>query len=559
MAAGQPKPETLNHPTAGWSAWIPPGSLLTYSPAMILLLTAILSAVNYTNSDMWGHLRFGADIIARGGVMRNDPYAYSIAAQPWVSHEWLSEVIMAKAYSTWGAFGLKMIKLACAASTVIFLAAAVGETGAPLPIQGVVMMAVVVGLTPQMEFRPQDFSYALLSFVAALLARDNYRGGARLWIVIPLMAIWSNLHGGFATGLAALAVYAAAVGAQDWMEGRGLHRATRLGAIVAGAAVMTLATPYGIGTWYSVAHTISRPAMLESIVEWQPLPTAMVSIWQRSAVDRAFGVIIFGVFIAFAIAVVLAPRGKDFPLLAVAATMIWAMISALRNISLGLIATAAPLARHAALATERWTTQSRPLPRPAGQSRGAKRRTAKGGAAGDASRETASVPNHASVVTEVIIAMLAIALANRAGLFTGRIRADRDYPAGAVAFMEDNGLHGNLLAAYYWNDFLLYYCSPASHVFIDGRFETLYPDRLAQEFENFETNHPGGAAMLKDYPHDFVMIPVHYRAAHLMDNNPDWKLIYRDNVALLYARAASPAAHIPGVPVIAAAPQVTFR
>ena len=33
-----------------------------------------------------------------------------------------------------------------------------------------------------------------------------------------------------------------------------------------------------------------------------------------------------------------------------------------------------------------------------------------------------------------------------------------------------------------------------------------------------------------------------------MDSQPDWRLIYSDNVARLYARANSPAARLDGVP-----------
>ena len=34
-----------------------------------------------------------------------------------------------------------------------------------------------------------------------MLARDNYRRPARLWLIVPMMALWGNLHGGFIIGI----------------------------------------------------------------------------------------------------------------------------------------------------------------------------------------------------------------------------------------------------------------------------------------------------------------------------------------------------------------------
>jgi hypothetical protein len=38
-----------------------------------------------------------------------------------------------------------------------------------------------------------------------------------------------------------------------------------------------------------------------------------------------------------------------------------------------------------------------------------------------------------------------------------------------------------------------------------------------------------------------------------MEQRRDWKLLYRDDNSLLYARASAPAAKLPGLPVIGAA------
>ena len=43
------------------------------------------------DADLWGHVRFGRDIL-RGGIHDGDPYSFT-SDIPWVNHEWLAEVL----------------------------------------------------------------------------------------------------------------------------------------------------------------------------------------------------------------------------------------------------------------------------------------------------------------------------------------------------------------------------------------------------------------------------------------------------------------------------------
>jgi hypothetical protein len=138
-------------------------SLLRFAPTMIALLVVVVSSSDLADPDLWRSLKFGADMIAHGGVLRVDPYSYAIRSLPWVSHEWLSEVIFAWTFARFGVIGLKLLWLASSAIAVSFLAAAVAKTRASLNIQLGVMILLAIGLTPEMQFRPQIFTYAMLS------------------------------------------------------------------------------------------------------------------------------------------------------------------------------------------------------------------------------------------------------------------------------------------------------------------------------------------------------------------------------------------------------------
>jgi hypothetical protein len=55
--------------------------------------------------------------------------------------------------------------------------------------------------------------------------------------------------------------------------------------------------------------------------------------------------------------------------------------------------------------------------------------------------------------------------------------------------------------------------------------------------------------VLDSYPHEIVLIGAHAPARRLMERRRDWKLLYHDDDALLYARANSPAANLKGIPI----------
>src|SRR5262249_53967150 len=160
-----------------------------------------------------------------------DTYSYSAFDHLYRNHEWLTEVLMALLYNHAGLIGLKFWRFTCVALTFGFLAAGLSETGASATVQLYVLMSASVALILEMQFRPQLFTYLLFTALLTILARHNYRGSARVWLAIPMMALWANLHGGFVIGIATLGIYTAMVGMQDLFAKEGLKRSLRLALI----------------------------------------------------------------------------------------------------------------------------------------------------------------------------------------------------------------------------------------------------------------------------------------------------------------------------------------
>ena len=494
-----------------------PRSLLRYSPALLAFIFVVADAGRWADPDLWGHLVFGRLILTHGHLPPRDIYSYSATGLPWHDHEWLSEVVLALCWSGLGVVGLKLMKLAATAATITLLAMGAAETGGPISLQLIVLTTGALAIAPMIQFRPQLFDFIALSALLLLLARESYRRAGRLWLAIPIFALWANLHGGFFVGLAVLAVYMAVTAIEDLAAGEGIKRAIHLSCVTAGCVLATLLNPDGVGNWFTVMHTLGNPLTRAMVSEWQPLLFKIAEEWHKSPKTAINFALVIVPFAALVTCFALRPRGGDLALVVIAAMMGAAAYLAVRNMALAVIATITPLCRHAALALEatRFGDTAPPAPR---------RRS-----------------------HEILVGAIALAIAFATGLFSPRLPDGYPQPRGAIEFMQAERLHGNVLDDFGWGEYLIFYLAPESKVFIDSRYDMVYPQAVLADYLDFFLVRPRAAAVLGAYPHDFVLLRVASPPYSFMMTQPGWQIVYRDKVTALFARANSPAALLHGM------------
>ena len=498
-------------------------ALRRLAPELILLAVAGAAAVRTTDPDLWGHIRFGQEMLARRSLLSHDPYSYSALGHAWRDHEWLTEVVMALGYEHFGVIGIKLWKLTCSAAVLLLLALGVAETAAPARLQLALLAIVAVAMAPFMQFRPQLFSFVIFAAVLAVFARHNYRGHAPLWVVIPLMALWANLHGGFLIGIVTLWVYAGV----GLVENAIWNRTARFDLLLLAVCgtLATVVTPYGRDTWVPVVNALKNPLTRSIIDDWKPPVTLITGVGRPNYGFIFFCLYAFGLIAALALTLGLTRVRGDLPLVAIALVMAGGAWAAVRNLPLAAIACAAPVARHAAILQQRKQREWDP--------------------------PTEGVVSSA---TRCALAFLVLALAvGRESLFSKLLPTDSPYPSGPVEFMRRHGLHGNVLCHFGWGEYLIWHLAPSSKVFIDGRYDTVYPLSVIEDYVKFHYAKPGADRVLYSYPHDFVLIPVDTLPYGLMEKSPGWKLVYRDRDCALFAREGSRAATLPGIPVISSA------
>ncbi len=481
-------------------------SILRSSRAFVILAIMAMSTVNFAGPDLWRYLLGGRIFLTTGHLPLRDTFSYTAYGLPWLQHEWLAQTIMTLFYTAMGGFGLKLLKLGCDAAMICLLAAAMDETGAPARVQRPVLILVALALAPQMQFRPQLFTDLLLCVLVALMAEETYRGSSKLWLAVPLFCLWVNLHGGFVVGLAALALYACVVTVCDLITRGGLQRGARLAAITAGSAAATLINPFGINAWLIVTNTVKDPFVNQYIGEWMSLPKILAgSLGSFAAVIY---IIPIALVVVLAVCFVMTPTLDDVPMLAVAAMLAMCAVDAVRNMPLAVISAAIPLARHAGLVA---------LQRERARSTGSPTQADRG-------------------FNPILAGALAVVLAWTGGIFSPRFRLGLDYPSGAVVFMKEHRVHGNILSSFRWGGYLMSHMGPESRVFMDERWNLLYPHRVMVEFIRFDQAQPGAAAVLDESRNDFVLVAPDSRSFGVAAGDNHWKILFADPVSVLFAR-----------------------
>jgi hypothetical protein len=114
--------------------------------------------------------------------------------------------------------------------------------------QGIGLRAQVLGLL------------CLAALLAVVADRRDHPG--RLWLAVPILAVWANIHGSFPIGLVLLGLAAA----QDVAAG---HRARTASAVLVAASLATLANPFGVDAWRYVTAIGTDPTIARFVVEWR--------------------------------------------------------------------------------------------------------------------------------------------------------------------------------------------------------------------------------------------------------------------------------------------------
>ena len=463
--------------------------------AVALTAAATLAEFDVADPDLWHHLAWGRETLARGGPPSEDPFAYVPTIKPIVHHEWLTTVVFYWMLQHWGAWSFAALRLVVGLSTLVVAGFSGWRRGASLAS----ILVIVVTILPAIEvgfalIRAQAFTFLLFAIFIFLL-EDAHRG--RRWplaVAVALIVPWANLHGGFLAGIGLMMLYALSSAISD------RRLAWPMMAATVTAVVASLANPYGIDYWRYLAQAVTMPR--PTMADWKAVP---LDVWTQPGFKAL--VLIAGLS-AFAV-----PR-RHWPGIVVLGVTAFLGFRHVRHIPFFAIAALAylapmltPLLARALRLGGDLTTGRQLLTRGLG---------------------TAA------------IGFLAIASAHQLARFTSwtpTVPASF-YPVGSVDFIRLNGLSGNLATPFNWGSFVTWKLSPDVKVSIDGRFEVAYPEEV--RVRNLQLLYGVGnwQSVLEDYPTDMILVDRAYPMAALVRTAQGWTRVYGDALSEVYVRSA---------------------
>jgi len=459
-------------------------SLIDVATVCIVAIAVMLVVHTGADPDLWGHLRFGADLLASGRLAAQDPYSFT-SDIAWVNHEWLSELVFAFLYGHLGAIGINLFKAAIVGAIAFVVWSAVRrEQATPFAATLLTALVVIVTSTRTQPIRPQLFS--LLLFALLVAAADRIERGDRYApFALPLLfCVWANAHGGWIVGLGALTMWAVL---------------TRRFLLVPLAAIGTLANPYGIGLWRFVYDTVglARP----DIADWKPLlrlPLPLV------AVECLVPLV--------AVAAVWYTRRRPAPRhLAVLAVLAFGTIRVSRIdafLQIAIVLICAPALAAAANAIDARLRRSGALTR----------------------------PSFASAATAAVLVAVS---AGFTVAYLGRITVDGEWaPDGdALHYIKDHMTHTRLVTWFDWGEYAIWHLSPNGiQVSMDGRRETVYSDRVLREHFAFYENRDADAWRYPDrIGADRAWLPKHLPVVNALRAH-GWHTVFESPLSVVLVR-----------------------
>ncbi len=216
---------------------------------------------------MW-HVTIGQWMLDHRAFPETDVYSFTARGQPWISMYWVSQVLYAKAYSMFGWSGPVVLAAAASAATFGLLAKLLSRhlsEGTTL-----VFVAAALALTaPHLLARPHVLALpVMVAWVGGLIAAADRRDAPSFWL-LPLIALWANLHGGFVLGLMLVAPIALdAVVSADAASRKAL--ALRWAAFGLATLVAACCTPYGWNSMLEAKKVLTLGTALPLILEFRP-------------------------------------------------------------------------------------------------------------------------------------------------------------------------------------------------------------------------------------------------------------------------------------------------
>ena len=470
----------------------------------VAALLAFGASVPLTQSDgdLFAHIAFGRRVLSDGALPITSVLGFAATPTPAIAPAWGAATLFA-ALERWGGLGI------IAACVAVLAGATHGALARFLRSRGAgathVLVISLVGLALASSHwlaRPHAFTLAASAALIILLEANDRRW---LWLVPPLFAVWSNLHGGWVFGIIVLGCYVIGSCLAHFL-GRGDHHATfahTYTILFAASCIATLCNPYGIQLHAAIWRSLSDPSVASVINEYQP-PSF------RSPTDLLFFAVIVAASAGLAMSRHLPPLAWTL------VALVGALFSfrASRNISLFAVTAFPLMALHFSADIARWKPRST--------------------LAADLAKYDATHEKGGWWLLAYAVILLVAASGGRIGsvqLIANAVESGR-FPVAATRALDEERIDRPLLTTWAWSGYVPF-ASPGRRTYFDPLSFT--PETL-RAYGTILLTRSGWEHTLDSLGVDLVLAPPTLPLADSLVVSREWRVRRRDRFSTLFER-----------------------
>jgi len=519
---------------------------------ILLFALCFHNSSSYLDPDFGWHLKMGQEIINTKTVPHINTINYTLINTRWVDHEWLSEVFLYKANGLVGYQGLEIIFSLLTVLVFFIVNCLIAKDNKNNKYKAYVLMPLellaLFAILPSSGIRLQEIG--LLFFLLLLLIINRYENTGNykiLWWLIPLLYLWSNLHGTFLIAFFICGLFAAVKIIELFLHHKWPNKFFSYDHLFSKkqivifiifsfiAGLTTLLTPYGTEL-YSFLFTYSNTYYMSVIEEWWPQWFFPYSYAQILYISFVLSILFLDIYLSI-------KKSKKMSLFNSAMLIIFiAMALKSRRHTQLLAVVSIPLIFNFFkdfLDLNNLKTKS----------------------------ENSCLKKIASQSFIILILSLIIISKMASSNYVKNPFTDfcSSYPCAATNFLKQNPQYQNynIYNDYAWGGFLIW-TYPEKQLFIDGRMPQVSYEKytILQEYKSFYDKDPNkiSAKITKHHVGLFLLanssdkIKLNWLEKYLflidenkvneqkdelkdyLNNSTDWKIIYQDTVAIIYAK-----------------------
>ncbi|MDO8516042.1 MAG: hypothetical protein Q7S28_02205 [bacterium] len=458
------------------------------------------------DSDSFYHLKAGQVIAETKSIPHTDIFSSTAFGAPWVTHEWLAEVVFYFVYQLGGFWFLIGFVALIAALTYFIIFQTARLYGIYSYVAIPLLFVFAYANSARWAPRPQVFSFLFLASVIYCL--EKYRRGGHirfLYAVVAIIILWANMHASVILGLGILEGYAILEMCKRWWPqwlGIQMVRPKKIFYAVGAAWTLALLNPNTYKIFF-YSDAIQEGIKNFNVLEWKSILTFI----GNTRINVLVGELVLGVIILvwwFGVR----KASRDVTPLAMGLLISAMPFSSARHIGLWPIVVLASILVPLSYVGERALRSF------------------------DERR-----------IWYCVLALGGLFLASRIYYVPTKPVDAALLPVHAMDFIVENNLKGPLFNLYNEGGYLIWRMYPDEKVFIDGRSE-VFPGEPTRDFLNIIGNGPEWDTLVNEkYGLNYFILDYAQSAQYRSINKlvarliiDQWPLVYWDDRYIIFVR-----------------------